>query len=162
MNVSRSSHYDWLHRSPATTEKNDQALTKILVEAFKKSRATYGTRRLKKVLFQQDRMVSRRRIGRLMRDAKLACTQGGINKTRRRFKATTNSKHNLPVADNHLNRHKQCSGRTRPMWATSLTSIPRKVGCIWQWSSICFPGKSSVGQWLGIYPRGTSANQASK
>ena len=33
-----------------------------------------------------------------MRDAKLAC------KTRRRFKATTNSKHNHPIAENHLDR----------------------------------------------------------
>ncbi|WP_409563862.1 IS3 family transposase [Methylomonas koyamae] len=76
MNVSRSSYYAWLHRPPSATVKDDQSLTKIIVEAFKKSRETYGTRRLKKVLFRQDRMVSRRRIGRLMRDAKLACTQG--------------------------------------------------------------------------------------
>jgi putative transposase len=39
MDVSRSAYYVWLHRSPTTTEKNDQALTKIIVEAFKKSRA---------------------------------------------------------------------------------------------------------------------------
>ena len=98
MDVSRSAYYVWLHRSPTATEKNDQALTEIIVSTFKKSRATYGTRRLKKVLFQQNRIASRRRIGRLMRDAKLAC------KTRRRFKATTNSKHNLPLAENHLDR----------------------------------------------------------
>jgi putative transposase len=98
MGVSRSAYYDWLHRLPTITEKNDQALTEIIVSAFKKSRATYGTRRLRKVLFQKDRVVSRRRIGRLMRDAKLTC------KTRRRFKATTNSKHHLPIAENHLDR----------------------------------------------------------
>lgn len=98
MDVSRSAYYAWLHRSPTATEKDDQALMEIIVNAFKKSRATYGTRRLKKVLFQQDRIASRRRIGRLMRTAKLAC------KTRRRFKVTTNSKHNNPVADNHLDR----------------------------------------------------------
>jgi putative transposase len=98
MGVSRSAYYAWLHRSPTITEKNDQALTEIIVSAFKKSRATYGTRRLKQALFQQNRIASRRRIGRLMRDAKLAC------KTRRRFKATTNSKHDLPIAENHLDR----------------------------------------------------------
>jgi putative transposase len=75
MGVSRSAYYDWLHRLPTITEKNDQALTEIIVSAFKKSRATYGTRRLRKVLFQKDRVVSRRRIGRLMRDAKLTCTR---------------------------------------------------------------------------------------
>jgi putative transposase len=98
LDVSRSSYYAWLNRSPTPTEKTDQALTAITASAFKKSRATYRTRRLKKVLSQQDREVSRRRIGHLMRDAKLAC------KTRRRFKATTNSKHNHPIAENNLDR----------------------------------------------------------
>jgi len=88
MDVSRSAYYHWLRRSPTSTE--------IIVSAFEKSRATYGTRRLKKVLFQQNQTASRSRIGRLMRDAKLACN------TSRKFKATTNAKHNLPLAENHL------------------------------------------------------------
>jgi len=45
-----------------------------------------------------DRHVSRRRIGRLMGAAGLAC------KTKRKFKATTNSNHKLPIAPNHLDR----------------------------------------------------------
>jgi hypothetical protein len=50
MDVSRSTYYAWLHRSSTATEKDDQALTDIIVEAFNKSQSTYGTRRLKKVL----------------------------------------------------------------------------------------------------------------
>ena len=42
--------------------------------------------------------ISRARIGRLMRQQGLCC------KTRRRFRATTNSNHTLPVAPNHLDR----------------------------------------------------------
>jgi putative transposase len=98
MAVSRSAYYAWSQRSPTEFEKDDKALTKIIASVFKKSRSTYGTRRLKQALFQQNRIASRRRISRLMRDAKLAC------KTRRKFKATTNSKHELPIAENHLNR----------------------------------------------------------
>jgi putative transposase len=91
MDTSRSTYYDWLHRSPTTTEKEDRVLTEIIVNAFKKSRATYGTRRLKQVLSKQNQPASRRRIGRLMRNANLAC------KTRRKFKATTNSRHLCPM-----------------------------------------------------------------
>ena len=98
VDVSRGTYYEWPHHSPTTQEKDDRALTTIIVSAFKESRATYGTRRLKEVLFKQHQTASRRRIGRLMRNAKLAC------KTRRRVKATTNSKHNLPIAENHLDR----------------------------------------------------------
>ncbi len=65
---------------------------------FKNSRNNDGTRRLKEALIKQDRQVSRRRIGRLIDAAGLVC------KTKRKFKATTNSKHNLPIAPNHLDR----------------------------------------------------------
>jgi transposase-like protein len=133
MAVSRSTYYAWLNRSPTMTEKNDHILTEIIVNAFKKSRATYGTRRLKKVLGRQNQIVSRRRIGRLMRNANLAC------KTQRRFKATTNSKHLCPMGIifqllittwivnlRYIN-------QIRSMWVTSLIFILWKVGYIWQW-----------------------------
>jgi len=42
--------------------------------------------------------VSRRRIGRLMKQAGLVC------KTQKKFKATTDSKHNQPVSPNQLKR----------------------------------------------------------
>jgi len=98
MDVSRSAYYEWTRRKPTVTEQNDKSLSELVVAAFRKSRSTYGTRRLKRELFEQNRQISRRRIGRLMGEANLAC------KTKRKFKATTDSRHNLPVAENHLNR----------------------------------------------------------
>lgn len=153
MAVSRSAYYAWLHRSPTTTEKNDQALTEIIVNAFKKSRATYGTRRLKKVLFRQDRMVSRRRIGRLMRDAKLAC------KTRRRFKATTNSKHNLPVADNHLNRQFAVQ-RPNQVYAGDITYIHTQEGWLYLAVVIDLFSRQIVGWSMAEHMRTKLVNDA--
>jgi len=98
MQVSRSAYYAWWHRIQTRGEKDDIELTGVIQEIFKKSRATYGTRRLQKSLLNRDRTVSRRRIGRLMREAELAC------KTKRKFKATTNSQHDLPIAPNQLDR----------------------------------------------------------
>jgi transposase InsO family protein len=98
MQVSRSAYYDWLQREPTDNEKEDAELIAIICTLFSKSRATYGTRRIKKALAQQGRIISRRRIGRLMQEAGLAC------KTKRKFKATTNSKHDLPIAENRLQR----------------------------------------------------------
>ncbi|WP_157890233.1 IS3 family transposase [Marinobacterium aestuarii] len=63
------------------------------------SRATYGTRRIQQALAGADETVSRRRIARLMKEEGLEC------KTRRKFKATTNSKHDKPIAPNLLNRN---------------------------------------------------------
>ena len=79
-------------------EKDDAELIEIIKTVFQKGRKNYGTRCLKKALIGLDRHVSRRRIGRLMREAGLAC------KTKRKFKATTNSSHNLPIAPNLLDR----------------------------------------------------------
>lgn len=71
----------------------------IIQGVFKKSRGTYGTRRIRKELDGLNRPASRRRVGRLLREAGLAC------KTKRKFKATTDSKHNQPIAPDRLERH---------------------------------------------------------
>ena len=65
---------------------------------FEKSRGIYGTRRLKRLLAKEGFIVSRRRIGRLLNQAGLCC------QTKRRFKVTTDSKHNQPIAPNLLAR----------------------------------------------------------
>lgn len=58
----------------------------------------YGERRIKDDLADMGKHISRQRINRLMKDEGIVC------KTRRRFKASTNSRHNKPVADNTLDR----------------------------------------------------------
>ncbi|PXV73414.1 transposase InsO family protein [Nitrosomonas eutropha] len=98
LQVSQSAYYDWLHRIPSFREREDEQLSSIVKKLFKKSRNTYGTRRLKIAMSHQGRSVGRRRISRLMKEAGLAC------KTKRRFKATTHSKHELPIAPNYLDR----------------------------------------------------------
>ncbi|TYP68881.1 MULTISPECIES: IS3 family transposase [Nitrosomonas] len=98
MEVSRSAYYAWLHRVQTNREKDDIELTTIIRNVFRNSRATYGTRRIRESLVRWDRTVSRRQIGRLMREADLVC------KTKQKFKATTNSKHDLPISPNQLDR----------------------------------------------------------
>jgi putative transposase len=98
MKVSRSSYYEWLY-SPATDKgQQDEELIKIMKPIFKEGRSTYGTRRIKKKLALQNKIVSRRRIGRLMAEAGLSC------KTRGKFKATTDSKHTQLISPNLLER----------------------------------------------------------
>ena len=98
MDVSRSCYYDWLNSPKTDREKENEVLTEQLKKLFEDSRKTYGTRRLKRKLADKGIHISRRRIGRLIRKAGLFC------KTKRRFKATTNSKHNKPIAPNLLAR----------------------------------------------------------
>ncbi len=96
MRVSSSAYYAWAAASESKKAKRDKELTAVITTAFTQNRAVYGTRRLKQVLEKQGETVSRRSIGRLMQEAQLRC------KTKRRFKVTTDSTHNLPVAPNQL------------------------------------------------------------
>ena len=65
---------------------------------FNEGRATYGTRRIKLALKNLGYQTSRRRISRLLKQLGLHC------KSKRKFKATTDSNHRSPIAPNLLNR----------------------------------------------------------
>ena len=98
LGVLRSCYYEWLVSPQTAREHENVDLINHLKILFKKGRGNYGTRRLKKKFKEQGLIVSRRRIGRLMNQAGLWC------KTKKKFKATTNSKHNKPLAPNLLKR----------------------------------------------------------
>ena len=96
MGVSRTSYYQWLGNQHSIREQEDKEVIKMICKAFKKGRGHYGTRRIRNCLLEEGIRVSRRRIARLMKSEGLAC------KTKKKFKATTDSKHNNPVAPNLL------------------------------------------------------------
>jgi putative transposase len=99
MKVSRSAYYQWLNKpEECNRDKEDQELLILIRQIFAEGRSTYGARRIKKKLSLQGKVCSRHRIVRLMKEANLVC------KTKRKFKATTDSKHNKPVAPNLLAR----------------------------------------------------------
>ena len=114
-------------------------MKKVIQTEFDKGRATYGTRRLKPALTKFGWIVSRRRIGRLMGEMGLTC------KVKRKFKATTNSKHDLPIAENHLKReftvakpnHVYVGDTSAPRGYHLCTNERRLVTCalwyIWRW-----------------------------
>lgn len=98
LGVCRSSYYDWYREPQSAQAKTNDEISRLIENIFNESRQTYGTRRIKRALARQGFIVSRRRIGRLMTKIGLSC------KTKRKFRATTDSKHKLPIAENVLNR----------------------------------------------------------
>jgi putative transposase len=98
MQVSRSGYYAWRKRGKSLRQKENERLIPIVRAAHKKSRGTYGARRISEEIEAHDGKCGRVRAGTLM---KLA---GVTAKQKKKFKVTTNSKHNLPVAPNLLNR----------------------------------------------------------
>lgn len=96
--VSRSGYYAWLRRPVCKHKQTDAELLEKIRIIHRNSDKTYGSPRVHRDLKEQGDNHSEKRIARLMREDGLKA------KTKQRFKATTNSKHNLPVAPNLLNR----------------------------------------------------------
>jgi putative transposase len=116
LQVSTSAYYDWCQRPKTTTQKHSDTLTESIKDIFEDQRETCGTRTIKMMLLRQGEQVSRRRIGRLMNEAELFC------KTKRRFKATTNSKHDKPIAPNILGREFHADSPNQK-WVGDITYV---------------------------------------
>jgi putative transposase len=153
MGVSRSAYYGWLHSSPTRREQADAELTPVIQAIFTKSRATYGTRRIRQSLLRQNLSVGRRRIGRLMGAAGLAC------KTKRKFKATTDSKHNLPVADNLLDRQ-FTADKPDQVYAGDITYIHTQEGWLYLAVVIDLFSRQVVGWSMAEHMRASLVNDA--
>ena len=113
--VSRSGYYDWIKRrqDPGPRQLENTRLRQRIREEFMRSRQTYGSPRLARVLGCPGR---RNRIARLMRLERLFA--------RRRSKyrpATTESRHGGPIAPNRI-RHLRV-GRCDQVWVTDATCI---------------------------------------
>lgn len=97
LKVNRASYYHWIS-SGSVVKKVDTKLNELVEFTFSEGKNTYGTRRIKDRLFlYYGLFVSRRRISNVMKDLKLKV------KMKRKYKNTTDSNHNLPIAPNILN-----------------------------------------------------------
>jgi len=99
---------------------NDALLAHIR-SVHSESRAEYGWPRVWKKLRAQGIHVGKQRVQRLM---KLHAIRA---RTKRRFRTTTESRHNLPVAPNLLQR-RFCPARPNELWSTDITYLHSEEG----------------------------------
>jgi putative transposase len=124
LDVNRSGYYAHKNAPPTLRENEDERLTKLIIKSFYESDRNYGTERIQRDLSDWGENVSRRRIGRLMRDAGLVC------KTIKKFKATTNSKHNESISPNLLNRNFKVE-QPNQVWVGDITYIWTDMGWLY-------------------------------
>lgn len=124
LDVSRSGYYAWSKRPPSQRAREDDVLRVAIRAAHKQTRETYGARRLQPELASQGHIAGRDRIDRLRKSMGIRCKQ------KTKFKATTNSKHNMPVAENVLN---QTFNAQQPneVWVADITYIPTDEGWLY-------------------------------
>jgi transposase InsO family protein len=126
LKTSTSGYYEWLKNGRKTKRelKDDKYLPFIRIE-FNKSRQTYGPRRLSKVLKQTYELnIGRTRIRNIMVENNI------VPKTVKKFKATTYSNHDYPVAPNLLNRNFQVEAHNMA-WISDITYISTREGWLY-------------------------------
>jgi len=121
LEVSRSGYYSWSgHQVSVRQRENDRLLVHIR-QAYVRGRGTYGSPRITAELRSDGIACGKNRVARLMR-------QNGIKaKTKRRFKATTKSRHEVLVAENLLNGRVPAEASNQ-VWVSDITFIWTKEG----------------------------------
>jgi len=104
MQVSRTGYYSWRTRGTSARQKEYENLIPIVKEAHRISKETYGARRISKEIQAYGAYCG------LVKAKTLMQLAGVSAKQKRKFKVTTDSKHNLPVAPNLLNREFKVTG----------------------------------------------------
>ena len=115
--VSRSGYYAWLQRKPSQRFQRRQLLDEQVKFLFHKHKQRYGAERLqRKMATENDKPYDLKTIAASLK------RQGLVAKAARKFKATTNSKHNLPVFDNLLQQDFSANAPNQK-WAGDITYL---------------------------------------
>jgi putative transposase len=124
MQVSRSGYYAWRSRKDSARENENSRLVPLVRELHRQSDRTYGTRRIADDLREQGVPCGRYRARTLMALAGVAARQ------KRKFKATTDSSHELPVAPNLLGRDFSAPAPDRA-WVSDITYVWTREGWLY-------------------------------
>ena len=98
LDVCVSGFFAWQARPESVHAREDRRLKALIHTSFTRSRRNYGSPRVHDDLIEWQERISRKRVARLMRE------DGLVARVRRRYKHTTMSDHDQPIADNVLAR----------------------------------------------------------
>ena len=127
LGVSRAGYYVWRDHTPSAREQADQRLLTRIKLIYGTSRKTYGSPRIHAQLQREGTRVGRKRVARIMKAGNVAV------RIRRRFRVTTTSKHNHPIAPNILKRRfgiKSVKALDR-IWASDITYVDTHEGWLY-------------------------------
>jgi transposase InsO family protein len=127
LGVSRSGFYASVSRPPSKRERSNQQLRLEIRATHSVTDRRYGAMKIWKQLNRQGKRCGHNRVGRLMRE------DGLRSKRPKAFRVTTQSKHQKPLAENHLDRRfvvSEQEGIDR-VWVADITYIPTGEGWLY-------------------------------
>jgi putative transposase len=114
--VSPSGFYAWRVRPESTRALEDRRLKVLVHNSFAGGRGYYGSPRIYDDFMEWQEPVSRKRIIRVMQE------EGLKARVRKRYKSTTMSDHDQPVADNLL-RQEFTAERPNQRWVGDTSEL---------------------------------------
>jgi putative transposase len=124
LSVSTAGYYAWRDRPTSTRQQRQEALTTQIRVIHAEVKARYGSPRIHAELVARRHGCCVNTVARLMRQAGIAA------KTTRKFRHTTDSNHNLPVAENRLERQFD-PGNPNEAWTADITYVPTREGWLY-------------------------------
>jgi transposase InsO family protein len=126
LRVSKSGFYKWKKSRGVRheKEKREYDLVRKIEAIHLGSKRVYGSPRVHGILNGLEPDVSLSKVERLMKKNDIR------SKTKRKFKATTNSKHNLKIVPNHLMQDFTAQ-RPDQIWVSDITYVPTKQGSLY-------------------------------
>ena len=124
LGVSTSGYYAWRQRLPSRRARQNEVLSRRIGVIHAESRQTYGARRVHAELQAEGVLVSRQRVGRLMRALGLQ----GV--TRRRRRCTTRRDPQAAVAPDRVERRFEATAPNR-LWVADITYVPTLEGFVY-------------------------------
>lgn len=122
--VSPSGYYDWQNRSPSKRTRENAILADKIKAIFDEEHSRAGAKRITKRLNLEGIKGGRHRVARIMR------ANGWRAKAAKKFKATTNSNHKLPVAPNLLQQNFSAS-KPNEKWVSDITYVWTEEGWLY-------------------------------
>lgn len=116
LGVSRSGYHAWRGRGPSRRERENTRLLAHIRAIHAASGGNYGSPRVHRELGAQGQRVSLNRVRRLMKRNDIAARH------KRKFRATTDSRHRLPVAPNRLEQH-FVAERPNQVWLADVSYV---------------------------------------
>jgi hypothetical protein len=141
LEVSTAGYYAWRERPASVRAQRRDALVVEIRAIHAEVKARYGSPRIHAELTARGQPCCVNTVARLMQECGIAA------KTTKKFRCTTDSNHDLPVADNLLDRQ---FDPTNPndAWVADITYIPTREGWLYLAPSrTCTRGGSSAGRW---------------
>ncbi len=124
LQVSSSGYYEWVARTPSQRDLDNQFLDQKIIEIYQFHKGRYGGFRIWQELLIAGIHCSLNRVKRRLNALNLKA------KTKRKFKATTDSAHKYPVAPNLLNRDFTTTAPNQT-WVGDITYIPTAQGWLY-------------------------------